>query len=436
MSYARPFPTGPRRPESSGDDRPGRPTHQRQMTASSGRTPPPPAPLGLPEPTPPPSTRSSRSRARSKSPLRNSFSSNATNSEEDHFTDAASSTPVSVHGHGAPNPAVNRLSAFLRAGSSFIGSSASSVSENRPAPQRASTLPQSPGGSVLSRLTDAELEAQAMREKENSRLEAERILMMEADQRRKDEERVLTILRTDVARANVPPLPGSPRNAASPKLLPLTPAADVSAPTTPRKEDSGNWMSGLVKKLTPTKDLTPAQQIINETKAREKEIEKEKKRAAKGHRGWPSTSDAKLADPAFLSLAQAATPSTPTVSPSSRLTPSNYSPLASGSPRVGGHPMINGFSPSTPTPPQRTHGPPGGSPVLAPASGESTPLYALFNQEGTLDVPATLITIARRFEKLEKWTVSHVRALEERMKDVEKYALVLSCLNALLINPL
>lgn len=50
-------------------------------------------------------------------------------------------------------------------------------------------------------------------------------------------------------------------------------------------------------------------------------------------------------------------------------------------------------------------------------------MYAIFNPQGTLDVPATLITVARRFEKLEKWTVSHVRALEDRMKDVEKYVI-------------
>ena len=28
--------------------------------------------------------------------------------------------------------------------------------------------------------------------------------------------------------------------------------------------------------------------------------------------------------------------------------------------------------------------------------------------------------IAKRFEKLEKWTVGHVRALEDRMNDVER----------------
>jgi len=52
---------------------------------------------------------------------------------------------------------------------------------------------------------------------------------------------------------------------------------------------------------------------------------------------------------------------------------------------------------------------------------EPPPLYTQFTDQGSLDVPGTLLTIARRFEKLEKWTVGHVRALEERMSDVERW---------------
>ncbi|EGO01254.1 hypothetical protein SERLA73DRAFT_26768, partial [Serpula lacrymans var. lacrymans S7.3] len=54
-------------------------------------------------------------------------------------------------------------------------------------------------------------------------------------------------------------------------------------------------------------------------------------------------------------------------------------------------------------------------------SREAPPLYANFNPQGTLDVHGTLLVIAKRFEKLERWTVSHVRALEERMGDVERW---------------
>jgi hypothetical protein len=60
---------------------------------------------------------------------------------------------------------------------------------------------------------------------------------------------------------------------------------------------------------------------------------------------------------------------------------------------------------------------------LSQAMSRSLPqlLYASFDQHGTLDITATLLTITERFEKLEKWTVGHVRALEERMVDVERW---------------
>lgn len=47
--------------------------------------------------------------------------------------------------------------------------------------------------------------------------------------------------------------------------------------------------------------------------------------------------------------------------------------------------------------------------------------YTVFHPiTGALDVAATLLTVTARFEKLERWSVNHVRALEERMKDVER----------------
>lgn len=368
----------------------------RRMTA-----PPPPRPLGLPEPSTP---QSSHGRTRSRSPLRHSFSSDT---DGDYFTDARSTArdSFSAQSHGRPGVAKQLASSFLRVGSQFMGSPAGGPQPNLP------QTPQSPR-SVHSRMTDAEIEAEAMREKERSRLEAERILTQEASERKRAEERILSMLRptSDVQQHSS----GTPKDDISPVFA------------TPKKErdDSGGggWMSGLVKKLTPTKDpLTPAQQIINDARARDKEHEKDRKKG-KGKNGqWPASPEAKNSDPAFLQLGQPALPSaltTPSSSPSSRLAPSNYSPFNNTS---AGHGVINGFS--TPTP-QRTHGPPGGSPVLGASSPggerEATPLYAMFNSEGTLDVPATLITIARRFEKLEKWAVSHVRALEDRMKDVEK----------------
>ncbi|KIY53844.1 hypothetical protein FISHEDRAFT_32454, partial [Fistulina hepatica ATCC 64428] len=63
----------------------------------------------------------------------------------------------------------------------------------------------------------------------------------------------------------------------------------------------------------------------------------------------------------------------------------------------------------------------GDTSVSGSPSREVPPLYAQFDASGVLDMPATLLTIAKRFEKLEKWTVGHVRALEERMSDVERW---------------
>ncbi|KAF8909738.1 hypothetical protein CPB84DRAFT_1812952 [Gymnopilus junonius] len=73
------------------------------------------------------------------------------------------------------------------------------------------------------------------------------------------------------------------------------------------------------------------------------------------------------------------------------------------------------------TPPTRKPVPSASDSLASSPSREAPPLYAQFNAQGTLDVPGTLLTIAKRFEKLEKWTVGHVRALEERMNDVERW---------------
>ena len=306
------------------EDRASRTQQQRS------RTLPPPQPLGLPEArsTSPLGPRHQRS----GSPLRQSFADDPNN--DDHSS----------------------IAKMLRVGSSFIGAGGSYTDEPSSASRR--KPPPSSPGSVLSRLTDAELEAEATRERERSRLEAERILTLEADHRRREEEKILNSLSRSSDR-------------------------DSYSLTTPVKENGG-FFSGVFKKLTPTKEaVSPAQQIINETKARERT-----KSMGNGERVV-----------SYLSLDTAQPPSMS--SPSSRMSAYSNGPL----------------SPS----PQRTHGPPGGSPVLAPQAGEQAPLYAIFNPQGSLDVPATLVTVARRFEKLEKWTVSHVRALEERMKDVEKY---------------
>ncbi|KAF9017254.1 hypothetical protein BDZ89DRAFT_1045252 [Hymenopellis radicata] len=240
----------------------------------------------------------------------------------------------------------------------------------------------SPAKSPNALPTDAELEAEAERERERSRREAERILTEEAAGRRLVEDRVLAMLE-------------------STRSLPPPPSRSQTMPNPPSPASSQTGLWSVVKnKLTPTKELTPAQQVIQETKARDKKGSKGKEKA------WPANTANKFSDPAFLNLNS----TLPTTPPRRPVSSPNVSPTPSRpSPTI---PPPN-LSPS----PMRTGEP---SSVSSP-SREAPPLYAQFDANGTLDVHVTLLTIAKRFEKLEKWTVGHVRALEERMSDVERW---------------
>ena len=176
----------------------------------------------------------------------------------------------------------------------------------------------------------------------------------------------------------------------------------MSNPPSPSSspKSAGSWWTTAKNRLTPTKEkepITPAQQVILEAKAKEKE--KNSKGKEKDNKDWPANPQAKLNDPALLNLGLPP-------GPPSRPAPS---------------------SPVSPTP-SRTQ-----APLLTPSpmrsisegasspSKETPPLYTQFTPQGTLDVHGTLLTIAKRFEKLENWTVGHVRALEERMNDVERW---------------
>ena len=266
--------------------------------------------------------------------------------------------------------------------------------------------------------TDEELEAEAEREREKSRREAELIMSREAETQRL-EQRVLAMLEGD--HSDHPDLPPPP-------IIPGTPRT----PPSPSPSQKESWWAIAKNRLTPTKEpLTPAQQIIQESKQRDKEIEKERKEFEKEKKEiekemkkqekqarkqqdksksaqWPSSPENKYQDPAFIQL-QTDVP-TPPLPPPRAI---NASPVSPSPRRV----------PVPGTPPSLAHSPMRGmseSTTASPARG-ATPLYAVFNQHGVLDIPATLITIAQRFEKLEKWTVSHTRALEERMDDVERW---------------
>lgn len=251
--------------------------------------------------------------------------------------------------------------------------------------------------------TDEELEAEAERERERSRREAERILEQE---RLTVEERVMAMLQTQGPSGRT--LPTTPSRAQT------MPQAMPESPSSAQKEHT--WWSVAKSKLTPTKEpLTPAQQVIQETKAREKEIEKEKRKSSKLSRKsteWPSAPEGKFEDPAFIQLGRAS------MSASAPAPPRPMSAAPSAAPSSPSTRPLGVFNtpPSLAASPLRSNDGYAGSPSKAPP-----PLYAQFNSEGTLDVPGTLLTIVKRFEKLEKWTVGHVRALEERMDDVERW---------------
>ena len=92
---------------------------------------------------------------------------------------------------------------------------------------------------------------------------------------------------------------------------------------------------------------------------------------------------------------------------------------------------VHSSSPSSPTsscpslstmPPNLTPSPVCITDTLSSSPSREAPsLFAQFTSQGTPNVPGTLLTIAKRFEKLEKWTVGQVRAFEDRMNDVEKW---------------
>lgn len=245
--------------------------------------------------------------------------------------------------------------------------------------------------------TDDELEAEAARQREWSRREAERIIRQEAEDHRAIEQRVMAML--------------NGVDGGSPSSLPPPPSRSQTmppaTPPSPSSQKDASWWAAAKSKLTPTKEpkepLTPAQQVILDTKARAKEQEKDKKKKEK-HRqkskdsSWSSMSENRFEDPAFITHAAAST--------SGLTTPVRPRSAAPSSPGDSFHPPAS----LTASPLRSVDGTP-----------HSQPIYAQFTPQGSLDVPTTLLTIAKRFEKLEKWTVGHVRALEERMDDVERW---------------
>ncbi|KAI0089430.1 hypothetical protein BDY19DRAFT_1088516 [Irpex rosettiformis] len=354
----------------------------RRMTTSS--LPPPPSPLDLPEPV-------TYGRSRPPSPLRQAITADPDTGELSEDGSFVSDEGDHAWGERPPSPSSSSMAKIANNFAQRFGSFVNNMSARSSQQQ----LP-----------TDEELEAEAERERERTRREAELIMSREA-QARQLEERVLAMIDSDIRKTMTPPIP------------PSTPSPSSSPKEGPR------WLSTVKNKLTPTKEpLTPAQQIIHETKVRDKEMEKEEKKLDKERKEaekemkkqlkkqakqksgeWPSSPEGKFSDPAFKQLAQPQPLQPPPPLRQMTSSPSSPSPMRN-------HSMPASLAPS----PMRSNE--GGS--SSPAR-PGTPLYAQFNAQGALDVASTLLTIAGRFEKLERWTVTHVRALEERMDDVERW---------------
>lgn len=331
-------------------------------------------------------------RPRSPSPLRSGFKVDPDTGEihsEDGSDDDNDDDPDFPWGQRSqsPNPSITQFaSSFAQGVGSFLSSVGSAVTPSLP--------------------TDEEIERQAERDRERSRREAERILIQEAEERRLMEEKVFAMMQTT----------RSSPNHISPARSQSVPPFEHPSPTPSQRESGVSWWTAAKNRLTPTKEpLTAAQQVIQEAKEKEKrekkeakktEKEKEKKRSA----DWPATSEDKFTNPTLLSLITPpkSSPMHASHSAPSSPTPGTYQGLPTSLPPS--------LAPSPLRPPDSRTASPSRSP-----SREPPPLYAQFNDQGTLDVPGTLLVVARRFEKLEKWTVGHVRALEERMGDVERW---------------
>ncbi|KAL0945915.1 hypothetical protein HGRIS_012198 [Hohenbuehelia grisea] len=390
--------------------------------------------------------------ARPPSPLRNGFvpdtstgidlgSHSDDDSDDDDFDDD------DFRGRSSPSPSVTQLATTF---ANKVGNLVSNI-----APAR------SPGPATSPRPSIAEIEADAERARDQSRREAERIMTAESDERRRVEERVLALLHSGPAdKANNGPLPPPPARS---QTLPPSPSNS--------QKESTSWWSAAKNRLTPTKEpLTPAQQVIQDTKAREKEEKKRAKELAsiekdmgkgkgRDRSEWPADPVAKFTNSALASMQPSSAalhvprkpvptiPQSPSPSPGRstdrdalmppRRSATSPNPNPSTPPKQSSNPYtaspisLSNSNLASPgmlaSPSSNTNGRSAASPSNQGSTSSPNrattplPIYATFNSTGTLDVPVTLLTIARRFEKLERWTVGHVRALEDRMGDVEAW---------------
>ncbi|KZO99151.1 hypothetical protein CALVIDRAFT_534700 [Calocera viscosa TUFC12733] len=316
------------------------------------------------------------------------------------------------------------------------------------------------------RLTDDE---EALRAREESRREAERILALErgrmasqsaSELERQDmEDEVLRMLGTPSKSPRaLPPTtgPATPSGATTPGGTPMTPGTPKSSNGNP------GWWTAAKARLTPSKaerEMTPAQMVVAE--ARGGKLRKQRSssvgasdREREGREGkgrtswfsprssespgkeWPAKGEKKYDDPAFALLGGSAgggrisLNGPPTTGPQpeggARARTQSLPPRA----QAQGHLS----APGTPHGPPTTHAhsqqpsmhsaaspAPSFLSSLAPGGGPGRSPYLSHLPSGALNMPDSLLSMASRLEKLERWTVAHVRALEERMREVEEY---------------
>ena len=138
-----------------------------------------------------------------------------------------------------------------------------------------------------------------------------------------------------------------------------------------------SWWSAAKSRLTPTKDPpTPAQQIILDAKARDKD---NKKNATGKEKEWPANVQGEFTDPAFVNLNIPTTPVQRVPIPSS----SSSSPTPS-------RPSLSSMPPNLLPSPMHTT-----DTLSSWPSREAPPLYAQFTSQGMLDVPSTLLMVAK-----------------------------------------
>ncbi|KAI5888660.1 uncharacterized protein SCHCODRAFT_02637333 [Schizophyllum commune H4-8] len=200
-----------------------------------------------------------------------------------------------------------------------------------------------------------------------------------------------------------------------------------------------SWWAAAKSKLMPTKELTPAQNVIEETRAREKEEakarereqkvrEKEEMKAAKKGKdgGWPASTSSHDNDPALSALKSGTEAALShlkaggdTIRAPAPFTPSSYKPV----PLMGGSPVSSSPAPASARPiaattppnlsPRRTTGTLGSQGPIADTSASNpfnAPPASPRQVSTTSTTSVTMHDLTRQFPSTPKMTAHEIRA--------------------------